>query len=120
MSVTPEADARLEMFLQLPADWDGEDADPITPVAVETARKVITRAGGPDYEVFPVSGGGILIDFLNPENNNNIDFWIDHEGKEFSIVCAGGTDERTYETCETTDFDNAIELLLHFMDKHYD
>ncbi len=75
-------DKKLDYMSKLERDWDSYGSPPISPMAIELARKILTNEDTDKYYVVsPMGGGGVFIEWK--AENFKIFAEIDEDGEMF-------------------------------------
>lgn len=116
-----EAAQRLDAFAMLSAGWDTYDAKPITPTAIQEARRLLAAVGrrladqtgrAKPFFVAPLPYGGVQIEWRRPNKEIEIEVEIADDGRFGYLLTTSMGENRTFEESDNVSADQVLERIV--------
>ena len=108
---------RIDEFVHLPLGWDGDDADPITALAVSSAAVLVTSVADRCWHIrgvapitsSPLPDGGLQLEWVG--NEARIEVEVGPEGAYGYVLIRGKGPNATYEECDNVELNVLVGLI---------
>jgi hypothetical protein len=112
----PHALGSVEQLRELPDNWDGYDAPPVSPLALEEATRLLLRLEGldvPPPHISAIPGGGVQIEWDTATRGLEVE--VSGDGNLGYALYDGdvNTDSGSLPSHKTADLARLIDWLMH-------